>query len=564
LKTTPKLSIHQSGILTNPSDGFLDAPNRREWTVILAASLATALLLWISFPPVGAWWLAWLAPVPLIWLVIADELPGKKPYRMIWLSGLIYWLATFYFIPIPHPALWVGWFAVSAYMSIYTPLFVAISRTLVHRFRVPAVIAAPLVWTGLEWIRCNFATGMAMACLSHSQYQQPILIQVADLSGAYTLTFAMVMFAAGVAAATLPKIFSISSLQLAPTSPTILRRLVSACVSLLVIATVVGYGNWRLLQLPTKTTTETNSIRVALIQSSVDTILEPPTQESTTAKFEQIRDLTLAARQKWSDLDLIVWPESSFPVEDLLSDFNETATADYFRQHTAAIWQIVTGFSDRHPQPVTILAGSTSIDPEIETMFNSALLISEPGVVVSRYYKNHRVMLGEYVPFADWFPWLQTVTPIGRGLTAGNKFESFEIGGIRLTPSICFETTIPHLVRHQINQLESAGVEPDAIVNLTNDGWFFGTSCLDFHLACNVFRAVENRKPNLVCANTGLSAEIDAAGRLLQIGPRRETAIMLVELGRERTNSPYRKTGDFIPMLFGTMCVIVFVWNRFR
>ena len=157
-----------------------EKPNHRH--LVFATALASMILLWTSFPPLGIWWLAWLAPAPIIWLVVCVDLPSANSFRQIWLAALLYWLATFYFIPIPHPALWLGWLVVSLYMSIYTPLFVFVLRTMVHRLRLPSIVAVPIVWTGIEWIRCNFATGMAMACLSHTQYEHPLLIQVADLS----------------------------------------------------------------------------------------------------------------------------------------------------------------------------------------------------------------------------------------------------------------------------------------------------------------------------------------------------------------------------------------------
>jgi len=78
---------------------------------------------------------------------------------------------------------------------------------------------------------------------------------------------------------------------------------------------------------------------------------------------------------------------------------------------------------------------------------------------------------------------------------------------------------LSHVIRSQINTLAAEGKEPDVLVNLTNDGWFWGSSELDLHLACGVFRAVECRKPFLIAANTGFSAWIDSDGRIQQQGP---------------------------------------------
>ena len=55
---------------------------------------------------------------------------------------------------------------------------------------------------------------------------------------------------------------------------------------------------------------------------------------------------------------------------------------------------------------------------------------------------------------------------------------------------------------------------PDVLVNITNDSWYWGSSELDMHLACDVFRAVETRKPLVIAANGGISAWIDASGRI--------------------------------------------------
>jgi apolipoprotein N-acyltransferase len=65
------------------------------------------------------------------------------------------------------------------------------------------------------------------------------------------------------------------------------------------------------------------------------------------------------------------------------------------------------------------------------------------------------------------------------------------------------------------------------------------------HLACAVFRAVENRKPFLIAANTGFSAVIDSNGRIVQQGPRRETAVLVERVGLDSRQSNYVAQGDW-------------------
>ena len=83
------------------------------------------------------------------------------------------------------------------------------------------------------------------------------------------------------------------------------------------------------------------------------------------------------------------------------------------------------------------------------------------------------------------------------------------------------------------------------LVNLTNDGWFWGSSELDMHLVCGVFRAVECRKPFLIAANTGFSAWIDGDGRIRQQGPRRAKDVILAEPRSTGRRSWYLEHGDW-------------------
>jgi len=172
------------------------------------------------------------------------------------------------------------------------------------------------------------------------------------------------------------------------------------------------------------------------------------------------------------------------------------------------------------------------------------VLVDRRGRVEGRYDKMHRVLFGEYVPFADRVPWLQQLTPLPFSLEAGRRPTAFALGTLRVAPNICYESVLSHVIRRQVNVLARAAQEPDVLVNLTNDGWFWGSSELDMHLVCGVFRAVECRKPLLIAANTGFSAWIDGDGRIRAQGPRRAPDVLLAEVGRDGRSSWYLEHGD--------------------
>ena len=165
-------------------------------------------------------------------------------------------------------------------------------------------------------------------------------------------------------------------------------------------------------------------------------------------------------------------------------------------------------------------------------------------------------MFGEYVPFAEYWPWLHRLTPLRISVSPGERPVAFEVGDIRLAPNICYETVLPHVIRRQVATLRAQGQQPDVLVNLTNDGWFRGSSELDMHLICGVFRAVECRKPLLVAANTGISAWIDADGRIVEQGGRCQTDVILAEVGPTRRGSWYVRYGDWPAGICLTACVV--------
>jgi apolipoprotein N-acyltransferase len=175
--------------------------------------------------------------------------------------------------------------------------------------------------------------------------------------------------------------------------------------------------------------------------------------------------------------------------------------------------------------------------------FNAALVLDASGAPQACYDKMYPVMFGEYVPLANRFPILYRLTPLPGGLTAGTEPVVVDVAGYEVAPTICYETALPGAIRGIVRSLAAQGRRPDVIVNLTNDGWFWGSSELDMHLVAAIFRAVEVRTPILVAANTGFSAAIDGSGRLLARGPRRATATLRVAVSPDGRQSPWLTAG---------------------
>jgi len=453
------------------------------------------------------YWVADLVfwPLGLVLLTAATCLARRRPYFVLWLIGFFFWLAALHWLRLPHWATGVGWLALSFYFAFYLPVFIAVSRAAVHRLGVPVIVAAPVVWAGLELARAHLLTGMTMASLAHTQYRWTTLIQVSDLGGAFAVSF-LVMFVAACLARAVP----CDGARWTP------WPLLWAAAML---AAVLAYGQFRL-----STPAGEPIARIALIQGSID--IQMNGDENLLARIDrEYGHWSRQASEDYGRVDLMVWPESMCPERATARTLAAPMIFGVDRMERGA-------GGDRH--------------------YNTAAYVSPEGVVLDYYDKMHLVMFGEYVPLAEYLPWLARLMPLPVSATAGREPRAFSIAvaedprrAIRVAPDICYESVLSHVIRGQVRALQSQGREPEILVNLTNDGWFWGSSELTMHLACGVFRAVECRKPYLIAANTGISAWIDGSGRLLAEGPRRQPCTLLAEPCRDGRRSPYLAYGDW-------------------
>jgi len=542
-------------------------------------SLFSGLLLWASFPPLSCWPLAWIAPIGWLVLVRCNRLPGRRPYAAVALACFLHWLAVFEGVRLAHPALYLGWFALAAYLAVYPVLFVVLTRIAVHRWRISILLAAPTVWTGLEWVRGHAITGFSMALLGHTQMSCTTLLQIADVFGAYGISFVVMLVAASLA----------RMLPMPPpgeASRDLRWAWWPAVPASLVLALVLAYGIWHKLP-AARLPTPLQPLRVALIQGSFDTIFEF-NPERDRRVFLRYRELSEQAVARHPTVQLVVWPESMFsgdlaeilidgpiglppdtslPTDEYRRRVQSRAEAfGYKVEDTARRLNFGRSSADRAGDSgIHLIVGTDTLQlgADVTQRFNSALCISPSGQVTGRYYKMHRVMFGEYIPWGDRFPWLYRLTPMTQGLNSGPSPECFQVAGWNLAPSICFESTVPHLIREHVDQLRRSGKPPDALVNVTNDGWFWGSGILDLQLACAVFRAIENRLPVLVAANTGVSAVIDSSGRIQDRGPRRGEAVLYAEISGDNRRSWYHWIGDIPAGLCALCCLATAIFGVF-
>ncbi len=519
----------------------------------LAIALTGSLLLWAALPPLALGWLGWIAPLPWLYLVRRDDTEWvagcRRPYRALWLAGLAFWLLAIHWLRLPHPATSIGWLALSAYLGCYLPVFVGLSRVAVHRLSVPLWLAAPVVWTGLELVRAHLLTGFLMASLAHTQVNWTAPIQLSDLVGEYGVDFVIMLVAACVACVLFPP-----------------RQVWAVVPAVLVMAAALLYGHDRLDEAQSAAANESSTIRIALIQgnSLAEWKSDPSRERQIMDEYMALSDQAVGMAQRdGQPIDLLVWPETMFRsgLVSFDADYQLPSSTGRTKEEIAAVGpQDLGRLARRLNTPVLVgverwhfaAAAARDADPPRPRRYNSAVMVDRDGRIVGTYDKIHRVMFGEYIPFAERLPFLYGLTPLTGGIDAGREPVVLELHDRFFAPSICYETVIPHVIRRQARALVGGSVPADVLINMTNDAWYWGSSELDQHLACGVFRAIETRRPLVIAANGGISAWIDRYGRIRAQSPRQQADVILADVERGHMGSWYVEFGD----VFAGVCLI--------
>jgi apolipoprotein N-acyltransferase len=522
------------------------------------------LLLWASFPPVEWSALAWVALAPLFWLVTLREIRFKA-YLAAWLGGLVFWLLALQWLTLLDVGGLTGWIIMSLLFSAWWPLFLIVARLAVIRLRIPLMMAAPIVWVGLEYGRAHFLSGFPWYYLAHSQFRQLYLIQIADFASSLGISFLIaVVNALVVDLVTLPLLGrSRHGVRLRR------RQYARICLVTCLLGTTLCYGAIRV-----SNSRFDDGPRLALLQSNIEQKHKNSGNEKAIlAEFTELVDLALARRQP---PNVIVWPETSYPLGFITVDpavsaaVLEKQVRSFAPKWSGKDWlvrmeQIAThlrSWTDRSGVPM--LVGATRYEHQAATdgdttggfrRFNAAILFEPNRPVLHFYHKMHLVPFGEYFPLIESLPCLAALTPYRgeklRSLDFGKKPISLPLGPYRLAVSICFEDTIPHLIRQSFSEPHAG--QPDVLINLSNDGWFHGSAELDMHLAIGVFRAVENRVPLARSVNTGLSAMVDGNGEIRESLAKESKGVLSVTVPLDKRMSYYSQWGDWL----GLTCLAI-------
>lgn len=543
-------------------------------------AMGSGLMLALCFAPFNVTAMVWLGMIPLLvalWSGGGERKRGWYGFRIGYLAGVVFWFLNLRWIAEVGV---VGLIAVALFLALYFALWGMFAAGVGNPWREPktdkedgeesgieAKVRARMAekkgkrsksmaesrrvlrfatlnafwWCGLEWVRGWFLTGFGWNGLGVAFHDTPVLAQSADLVGATGLSF-LPVFVMGV-------VVQVGRGLHKEVRRGRLRPHWDFGVTMVVLSLCFVYGIWKLHGARAG---ETIPLRVLMVQLNIpqeaahvfwsaeevhlgyqeDTLkalaeLEERNAERMRVELEKGSEGKVALDVP----DWIVWPESALK-EPLYVAENGGQGLGPLTRNTLEVIKDAGAF--------TLIMGLNEIEAVNNDGFYSAkpdgrhynsLVALPAGETDFRtYQKHHLVLFGETIPYRKYLPFLVWLweksagTGYGGSFSAGEGTEPLKVpharsktGELAVIPSICFEDTVPRLLRKYI---KNGG---QLLVNITNDGWFKESEAAVQHFANAKFRSIELRRPTVRCANTGVTAVISANGTVVdtESGERR-------------------------------------------
>lgn len=458
----------------------------------LFLAILSSILLWLALPGEGGLWpLLFVGLLPFLTAIYFAESRRQVAFYgfvfgLVHYLCLLYWLifvlGTYgglpWFVAVPALVL------LAAYMASYTTAFSLFAHFFFQNSK--AIIwlwFIPVIWVGNDWLRSVLFSGFPWMDLGYGLWSVPLLTQAADLFGHHFLTFCIVLVNG--------LFFQLCISSKTPIKPARLVTEILPVVCLLLI--VIGYSQLRLQQLDRKAKVADRA-QVGIVQGNINQNEKwsPAKKKSTVDSYLQLTK----SIPNWKSLQMVVWPETAIP----------------FYPNSSKLFSPISTFLVENE--VNLLTGAPwyeVIDHEKKDInyFNSALLIGDESKLIGKYYKNHLVPYGEYVPLKKFLPFLAPLVQTVGDFTPGVIEEPLVVGEIKSGVLLCFESIFPDIGR----KWSEKGA--NILVNLTNDAWY-GKSSAPYHsFAMTALRAVEVRRSVVRSANTGISGVIEPSGRVL-------------------------------------------------
>jgi apolipoprotein N-acyltransferase len=479
-----------------------------------ALAVLSALLLILVFPRFSFVWLAPIALAPLLVAALRETRPLRR-FLLGWSAGVVYWFGVCYWIQfvlafhggMGEAAGWAVFMLFCAAKALHMGVFALFAGILMRRWwAIPAVAA---LWVAIEVT--HGPLGFAWLALGNAGIDMGVPLRLAPFTGVYGLSFIFAAMSAGLALA-------------------VVRRPRMELLWLIPLPFLTF--------LPYMPAADHGRDTALLAQPNIS-----ETEEWTPDSLDRMirEQLALSLRGVLAEgvrpPEIIVWPEVPAPFyyyED-----------ERFRSYVDSLARTTRAY---------LLLGIVAHTPQ-RAPLNSATLVSPSGIAISRYDKVNLVPFGEFVPWPLGALTKKISTEAG-DFAAGKRVVVSPVGAHRIGAFICYESVFPNFVR----KFADGGAE--VLFNISNDGWFGKSAARQQHLSIVRMRAAENRRWILRSTNDGITATIDAAGRLRGSLPLGVEATSYTGFNYIGSKTIYTRFGDWFAIVCATIAIMGLVAEK--
>jgi apolipoprotein N-acyltransferase len=479
----------------------------------------TGLLLVASFPRADQGYLAWIAFVPLAGFLLRVK-SKKGAFGGGFIAGFIEFFVLLIWMPsvLAHhgglsPVLaWIAYVLLIFLMACYPAAVCALTKYGINRCGDSFIVAFPAIWVVFEYAQSiSPFGGFPWLLAGYSQSRFLPIIQIADVTGVYGISFLLVLTGTAV-------------LLFARHRGRGLLAWTPAVVAVILIAACVIYGKISLK----KWETAGPRSSAAMLQGNIsfdepELVLRDKFQDGYVRMADQ---LTLPGT------DLLILPESPSPL---------SFESDSQYHH------VIENLAGRFPFGLVFNNVASRGTGENLRYYNSAYFLDRHGSLRGVYDKVHLVPFGEYIPLKRIFSFVEMISKDVSQFDPGSDYPVITVGGHPVNAIICFEAVFPNLVRRFVQK------GSQLIINLTNDEWYGDSAAPYQHLAIARLRSVENRRYLLRATNSGISAFVEPTGRIQTSTGILQEAICEGRFEFLAPKTPYTRYGD----VFVFLCAII-------
>jgi apolipoprotein N-acyltransferase len=461
--------------------------------------------------------LAWFCLVPLF--AIFHKLNSYKQiifYSFVW--GIGYHLTTMFWlssnIGTDRFSAIVSMIVCILYLSTNTILFGVMWYRLKTRYSFYSIPLLIVVWTVVEFIKSYGILPFPWVSIANTQTEYFHLIQIVEYFGIYGITFWLL---------------SINGILFSLYQYNVTYKKILYGIVVFAAPFFIGYLTIKKYDLIA------DDYKISLIQPNINLY------DSRDFSKRYILLDNLIKKSKISidnGAKLIIWPEAALPFHSL----QNKNTFNYINKN------LLDGTE------VSILSGDITF--EKDNTYNSVVLFNKDGVV-DIYKKQLPVPLAEQVPLSDTFPKLKKINIGVANYSSGNEDVVFSIDNQNFSSLICYESTFPEINRRHVKK------GADFITFLVNDAWYTKWPEPRQHAKQSIYRAVENRRTVLRCANTGISLIIDPLGRIIKELPLNKEGELSTYINKVNRTTFYTKFGNvfcfILLIIIGLLLIRTFV-----